>query len=273
MNDIVLPERSAHWYMRSGFPCHEVPKKDGKGMRNVCLRYDRHLDLLPSSTSIISVKAKPELEAYKIKQALMAAVTLPRLDGEGEDAFMERVVVDMQQHMNDAAAFGTKIHKYCEKFHLKDFSVDKELEPYVVDYQRWFADNVKEVLSAEQILVNEIVGYAGTADLLFIHKDGRKVMADLKTQGIKSRVTKTKGTVKNEPNFYDTWEIQLVSYGKCLEVDPDAYMSIVIDSLAPGPCHVYEWPLGGRRNAWRAFLAMHFLWCADKNYWPSTYWQ
>lgn len=270
--DITLPEKSAHWYRRDGIPCHTVPKKDNKGMRNVCLRYDRHLDLLPSSTSIIAVKAKPEVVSYQIKQALMAAATLPRLDGEGEDDFMARVVVDMEAHMRDAAAFGIKIHKYSEIFHTGTDFIDLELEPYVADYKRWFDENVKEVLSAEQVLVNKTVGYAGTADLLVLLNDDRKAMLDLKTQGIKSRVTKTKGTVKNEPNFYDSWEYQLVSYGKCLEVEPDAYISVVIDSTEPGPCHVKEWPLSGRRNAWRAFLAMHFLFCADRNYWPSQFW-
>jgi len=277
--DIVLPERSAHWYRRDGAPCHQVPKKDKSGMRNVCLRYDRHLDLLPSSTSIISVKAKPELEAYKIKQALMAAVTLPRLEDEGEDAFMARVVVDMEAHMRDAAAFGTKIHRHCERFHkhqevpMGEKSEDEELEPYVADYKRWFSENVKEVLWAEKVLVNEKVGYAGTADLLLLLNDYRKVLVDLKTQGIKSRVTKTKGVFKNDPNFYESWEWQLVSYGKCLEMEPDAYLSIIIDSTEPGPCHTYEWPLAGRRNAWRSFLACAFLWCVDKSYFPSTYWQ
>lgn len=269
---ITLPEKSAHWYRRDGVPCHEVPKKDGKGMRSVNLRYDRSLDLLPSVTNVLSVKAKPGLDNYKIEQALMAAVTLPRLDGENEDAFMERVVVDMEAHMRDAAEFGTKIHKYCEQFHLGNSAEDSELEPYAADYKRWFTENVKEVLWAEKVLVNEKVGYAGTADLLVRFNDNRIALSDLKTQGIKSRVTKTKGTIKNDPNYYETWEYQLVSYGNCLDAGPDAYMSIVIDSLEPGPCHVYEWPLEGRRKAWRSFLACHYLWCADKNYWPSAYW-
>lgn len=269
---ITLPERSSHWYHRNGVPCHTVPTADGKGVRSVNLRWDRHLNLLPSSTNIISVKAKPSLDKYKIEQALMAAVTLPRLDGEGEDAFMERVVVDMESHMRAAAEFGTKIHKYCEQFHLGNNIEDPGLEPYVADYKRWFAENVKEVIWVEKVLVNEKVGYAGTADTLLLLKDDRKALSDLKTQGIKSRVTKTKGTIKNEPAFYETWEYQLVSYGKCLAIEPDAYISAVIDSLAPGPCHVYEWPLAGRRTAWRAYLACHYLWCVDRSYFPSTYW-
>lgn len=269
---ITLPERSTHWYRRDSTPCHTVPTADGKGTRNVNLRWDRPLNLLPSSTNILSIKAKPAIVDYKVKQALLAAVTLPRIDRETEDEFMERVVVDMEVHQNEATAFGTQIHKYCEDFHLNGGRHDPELEPYVADYKRWFAENVKEVLWTERTLINEKVGYAGTADLLVRLKDDRIALADLKTQGIKSRVTKTKGTVKNDPSFYETWEYQLISYGRCLAVEPDAYISVVIDSLEPGPCHPYEWPLAGRRNAWRSFLACHYLWCSDKNYWPSTYW-
>ena len=128
----------------------------------------------------------------------MAAVTLPRTEGETEDAFMERVVVDMEAHQRAAAEFGTRIHRHCEYFHSGAEVIDLELEPYVVDYKRWFSENVKEVLWAERVLVNEKVGYAGTADALFLLKDDRKILADIKTQGIKERVTKTKGTVKTK---------------------------------------------------------------------------
>lgn len=266
---ITLPESSAHWYTRQGDPCHVVPKKDKSGMRAVNLRYDRGMNLLPSSTNILSIKAKPAIVDYKVKQALLAAVTLPRLEGETEDVFMERVVVDMEAHKNAASAFGTKIHRYCEDLSGQQ---DPELEPYVADYRRWEAENVREVLWSEKVLVNEKIGYAGTADKLVVLKDGRTALPDFKTQGIKYRDTKTKGRIKNDPEFYPEWEYQLVSYGKCLKDEPDAYISIVIDSSEPGPAHVYEWPPGGRRNAWRAFLALHFVWCADKKYWPSTYW-
>lgn len=266
---ITLPECESHWYTRQGEPRHTVPTKDGKSMRSVNLRWDRSLNLLPSSTNILSVKAKPIITDYKVKQALMAAVTLPRIEGEGEDEFMKRVVVDMEEHSKAARAFGTKIHKYTENLSAPQ---DPELEPYVAHYRRWQEENVKEVIWAEKVLVNEKIGYAGTADRLFLLKDGRIALSDLKTQGIKERVTKTKGTIKNDPGFYPEWEYQLVSYGGCLQDEPDAYISVVIDSLAPGPCHIYEWPLAGRRTAWRAFLACHYLWCVSHNYFCSDYW-
>lgn len=237
------------------------------------MRWDRKLDLLPSSTNIISVKAKPGLDNYKTEQAIMAAITLPRLNGETEDAFAERVVIDMDQHRVAAAEFGSRIHKYCEQFHLGDTTKDPELEPYVSDYKRWFSENVKEVIWAERVLINEKVGYAGTADALFLLNDERKALSDIKTQNIKKVPTKTKGPVKNDPAFYKEWQYQLVSYGKCLEVEPDAYLSIVIDSMEPGPCHIKEWPASGHKKAWRSFLACCWLWCEDKDYFCSTYWQ
>lgn len=266
---IVLPERDAHWYKPDGTPCHQVPTKDGKGMRAVNLRWDRSLRLLPSVTNVISIKAKPALENYKIEQALMAAITLPRLNEEPEDKFMERVIVDMGEHSRKAAAFGTRIHKYSESL---TGDLDPELEPYIADYRRWSDENVEEVLFSERTLVNEKVGYAGTADRLVRLKDGRTALKDLKTQQIKTRTLKTKGEVKNDPVFYDTWEYQLVAYGKCLPEEPDVLISVVIDSFAPGPCHVYEWPLAGRRTAWRAFLACHYLWSVSHNYFCSNYW-
>lgn len=269
---ITLPEKSSHWYTRLGEPCHKVPKKDGSGLRDVNLRWDRHLSLLPSVTNVMSVKAKPAITDYMITQALMAAVTLPRTEGETADAFMERVIVDMDQHRKKASEFGSAIHNYSEVY-PGDKSLDPDLEPYASDHKRWLDENVSEFLWTEKTLVNEKIGYAGTADRYVRLKDGRSALLDLKTQQIKERATKTKGPVKNDPAFYPEFEYQLVAYGRCLDEEPDAYISVVIDSLAPGPCHVYEWPLGGRRNAWRAFLACHFLWSLDRNYWSSTYWK
>lgn len=269
---IALPEEGGHWYRRDGTPCHEVPKKDGSGLRGVNLRWDRALNLLPSVTNVMSVKAKPAIVDYRVKQALMAAVTLPRIKDETADDFMKRVVVDMDQHRKKASAFGSAIHGYCEEYPYREL-LDLDLEPYAADHKRWMDENVSEFLWAEKTLVNEKIGYAGTADRYVKLKDGRTALLDLKTQQIKERPTKTKGPVKNNPEFYPEWEYQLVAYGQCLDEEPNVYISVVIDSLTPGPCHIKEWPRGGWRNAWRAYLACHFLWCLDRSYWPSTYWQ
>ena len=83
---------SAHWYQRDGVACHTVPSLKGEP-RPTTLRDARKLGLLPSVTNILGVIAKPELTAWLQEQAVMAALTLPRIAGETEDAFLADLTV------------------------------------------------------------------------------------------------------------------------------------------------------------------------------------
>ena len=84
---LINREASSHWYLSSGEPYHEVVRADGNGMRPVTLRDARKVNALPSVTNILSVLAKPGLDAWKQEQAILAALTLPQQDGESLDAF------------------------------------------------------------------------------------------------------------------------------------------------------------------------------------------
>lgn len=274
--EIILPTEGSHWYTPTGEPCHEVPRKSGGGMRAVNMRRDRNLGLFPSVTNIIGIKHKEGLEAYKIKQAIMSCLTLPRIDDEALDGFAKRVVQDMGVHREKAAEFGTRVHHATEAFHrhLKDSTllcqIDEEVQPYIEDYKRWLIEYIDEVLDAEIIIVNPVVGYAGTVDLCARRRvDHRLVVIDTKTQGIKKG---NKG-VNKKPNIYDTWLLQLRAYGQTFIQDKPLYISVVINSAEPSPAIIHEWPESDYRAAWRAFLACHYLWCYDKNYWPTRYWQ
>jgi hypothetical protein len=270
--DIIIPEDGSHWYTRDGEPRHEVPCKSRDGMRAVSLRWDRHLKLFPSVTNILNVKSKPGLEVYKINQAIMSALTLPKIDGEELDDYAKRVVVDMNVHRQTAAAFGNKIHGATEDFHisLKNYgfhnpfiNAGEEIEPYVVDYKRWLSEYVDQVFGAEVVMVHPYMGYAGTVDLRARRRsDGRLVIIDTKTQGVRN----------GKPKFYDTWLLQLRAYGQIDIQEKPVYVSAVINSTEPSPVIIHEWPEKDYRSAWRAFQACHYLWCWDNNYWPTKYW-
>ena len=77
---------SAHWYQRDGVPLHTVLSAKGEP-RPTTLRDARKLGLLPSVTNILGVIAKPGLTSWLQEQAVLAALTLPRIEGESEDAF------------------------------------------------------------------------------------------------------------------------------------------------------------------------------------------
>ena len=96
---------NAHWYRRDGEPLHSVPSAKGDP-RPTTLRDARKLSLLPSVTNVLGVINKPELVEWKMTQAVLAALTLPRMDGEDLGVFAKRVVEDAQSQVKGAAEFG-----------------------------------------------------------------------------------------------------------------------------------------------------------------------
>src|SRR5215475_13596650 len=118
--NMILIERqpASHWYLRDGRPFHEIAKKDGSGNRPVTLADARKVLALPSVTNVLGVLAKPGLDAWKIEQGILSALTLPRLAGEELGAFAHRVVEDMGEQVEKAADFGSAIHAACEVYTL-----------------------------------------------------------------------------------------------------------------------------------------------------------
>ena len=72
---LVTPESSSHWYDAAGNPRYDAT-----------LRTARKENLYPSVTSILSVVSKPGLDAWKMEQVALAALTLPRHPNEALDA-------------------------------------------------------------------------------------------------------------------------------------------------------------------------------------------
>ena len=83
---LIKRESASHWYLPDRTPYHEVERADGSGLRPVTLRDARKSGAYPSVTNIISVLAKPGLDAWRVEQGILAALTLPRLDNEPSGA-------------------------------------------------------------------------------------------------------------------------------------------------------------------------------------------
>jgi len=108
-----------HWYDEHAGQILEVPKADGSGMTKCTLRQARkcRIDgelrenwLAPGVTTIIGMADKPGLTTWKVNQGIMAALTLPRLDGETDAAFLGRIVKDSKEQAEKAAEEGSRIH-------------------------------------------------------------------------------------------------------------------------------------------------------------------
>src|SRR5258706_933790 len=164
---LIQREAPSHWYLRDGRPFHEIAKKDGSGNRYVALADARKVLALPSVTNVLGVLAKPGLDAWKIEQGILSALTLPRLPGEELGAFAHRVVADMGEQVEKAADFGSAIHAACEVYALnKQVPENLRLLTHLENWFRWFDENVERVASVERVCVHEAFGYAGRVDMV-----------------------------------------------------------------------------------------------------------
>ena len=125
---------AAEWgrfYWPDGRPAYEVPSADGKKMVEPDIRHAKKLGLLPSVTTIIQEAAKPGLERWKVTQGILAALTLPRIDGESLDAFAERVMKDSQEQAKKAAEKGTRIHAAIQSYYDGSHLAEEDTAQYI----------------------------------------------------------------------------------------------------------------------------------------------
>lgn len=154
-------QEPSHWYWPyTGEPCYET--QPGKP---TTLRDARKLGLVPSVTTILSCRHKPALQSWLVEQAVLAAVTTPRLPDESLDAFIERVLHTerhQDQESDKAKARGTQIHDAMEKL-FKGEPIDEEIKPWVMPaYEEVSKFGV--ALEAEKCFASN--GYGGRCDLL-----------------------------------------------------------------------------------------------------------
>ena len=164
---LVKRESASHWYLPDRSPFHEVERTDGKGLRSVTLRDARKVGAFPSVTNVLSVLAKPALDAWKQEQAILAALTLPRLDGESEDDFARRVVADMSAQVTKAADLGTAIHAACEVYaQSAALPESRDVGALFEPVREWFDAEVERIACVETVVAHHEFGFAGTVDLV-----------------------------------------------------------------------------------------------------------
>jgi hypothetical protein len=107
------------------------------------------------------------------------------LQGESEDEFARRVVVDMGEQVRKAADLGTAIHAACEIYaQSKVLPENPELRALFEPVRCWFDQEVERIDQVESVLVHSQFGYAGTVDLVRpgLKSTGGWAVVDFKTQ-------------------------------------------------------------------------------------------
>ena len=225
---------SGHWYLPNGSPAYRIVGKNGKE-RNSTVKDAREHGLLPSVTTIIGCASKPALDVWKQQQAILAALTLPRLEGESEEDWLSRVVSDSKETAKSAAERGTQIHGVIEAFYEGIYI--PELPPYV----RAVENAINEHFGS-QLWISEksfaYGGFGGKCDL--VAKSG--FVVDFKT---------TEKDLDKLDYFFDH-QMQLSAYRMGFEM-PKARCAIVYVNALQNKAKLVEIPEDDLRIGWECF--------------------
>jgi hypothetical protein len=225
---------SGHWYLPDGSPAYRIVGKNGKE-RNSTVKDAREHGLLPSVTTIIGCASKPALDVWKQQQAILSALTLPRLEGESEEDWLSRVVTDSKEHAKQAAERGTQIHGVIEAFYEGIYIT--ELPPYV----RAVENAINEHFGS-QLWISEksfaYGGFGGKCDL--VAKSG--FVVDFKT---------TEKDLDKLDYFFDH-QMQLSAYRQGFEM-PKARCAIVYVNALQNKAKLVEIPEDDLRIGWECF--------------------
>lgn len=239
---------AGHWYTKTGEPAYTVIGKNGKE-RATTLRDARQMNLVPSVTTILRCAAAPGLEQWKRQNLLMAAATLPRVEGESADEWIKRVEADASKQAADARDRGTTIHGEIEKAYLG--------LPFDRDYQLIVGATMNAVAehfgprqwSAEKSFASEL-GYGGKLDL---SADG--IVIDFKTSEFGP---------DDKKEGYDEHLMQLCAYGLGLFDDDTPYRAanVFVSTSHPGVVKIHEWSERDIQRGENMFLSILQFWQA-----------
>lgn len=245
-----------HWYDRGGLPAYEVAKKDG-GMRATTLADARKLGLQPSVTTVLQVIDKPQLTNWKIDQAILASLTLPRIDGEAERDYLARIKSDSGQQVKDAADEGTRIHNAIED-HFHGRRVPSRYEPHVAAVLAKLEELYPGVNDwvAEQSFSSPL-GYGGKVD---INSPSTGLTGDYKG--------KDGDFTDGKKLAYDQhW--QLSPYQRGLGFGHGEGFNLFVSRTHPGKVAGHVWTAQDMAEGYRVFMAALELWKAIKGFDPS----
>lgn len=246
---------SEHWYSRDNRPCYEVEKKAG-GMRPTTLADARKMQLVPSVTTVLGIIAKPQLETWKVRQGILAALTLPRATDEQEDAWLARVLDDSREQAKAAAEEGTRIHDQIERSY-RGLSVQEDYRPHVEATRAKVAElfpHVDDWVAEQSFACSQ--GFGGKTDL---HSPSTGIVVDFKG--------KDGDFTDGKKLAYDQhW--QLAAYNKGLGLPPSQCANIFVSRTHPGCVAAHAWTAKDVAEGWEVFEAACGLWRALKRFDP-----
>lgn len=248
---IVRASESQHWYTKAGAPAYSVEAKNGN-QRPTTLRDAKKLGLIPSVTTIIKCAASPGLEAWKLNQMMLAALTLPRNADESEESFVARVVADSKEQAKMAAERGSMVHAKLENF-FETRVVEEEYGQIILSTDIQICHHFGDLEWKPEKSFGHELGFGGKVDLH--SRDGQGVVIDFKTKEFtKDQLEKVQG--------FDENAMQLAAYRVGLGIPEARCANVFVSVSEPGLVVIREWDAKELARGWKMFNSLLEFWYA-----------
>jgi hypothetical protein len=180
---LVVPTEGSHFYKPDASALYDVPNKSKPGQyRKATIKDAKSAGAWPSVTTVLNVLEKPALTAWKISNAVTAALTLPRIDGEDADAFAARVVVDADSVSKDSMDLGTTVHNAIERYLSGEQIPAEVMVKYVQPVDNWLTSQGIKIEQLEVTKVSDLHKFGCRVDAIGTDRNFRRVIIDWKTQ-------------------------------------------------------------------------------------------
>lgn len=251
---------SAHWYNPDASSAHRMVGKNGKE-RATTIRDAREKHLLPSVTTILSILAKPELEQWKMRQVALAALTHhPAADTVFDDTYLDTIINDAFEQVEDAADLGTGIHAALGDW-LQHKEWNDKFTSYVSAVIKWVEAEKVVFDGTELRLANREYGFAGTTDAP-IRRGDQSGILDFKSRKTKPEYpcTPWAGQAAQIAAYY------VAKFG--LIQDNACGVNVFISTTEPGRVEACWYDAATLRCEWEFFQHCAALWRHVKQYDP-----
>jgi hypothetical protein len=241
--------------------------------RDATLRDARKYGWIQSVNETTAIIAKPALIEYFITQSIMAALTMPRIDGESEEDYIARIKRDGKAAAKAAAEEGDRIHNAIEDSY-KDRPIPDQYGKHVMaaraELNRLFPD-VDDWI-AEKTFTHPL-GFAGKCDL---HSPSTGIVVDWKSKD---------GPLDDGKKLAFDQNIQLAAYQvglglhDCIAMQPESSFvfrdyyhtqcaNIFVSRTHPGCVASHVWSADDIAYGWDVFSHALNLWRVLKRYDP-----
>jgi hypothetical protein len=184
---------------------------------------------------------------------MLAALTLPKLQDESEDAYLQRILTDSREQARKAAERGTAIHATIQG-HYEGNPPAEEYLPHAIGTDRIVSEWMKGPWNPERSFAHPM-GFGGKCDL-----SHALAVIDFKTKEFDA---------DTPLKTWDEHAMQLAAYRHGLNL-PNARCAIVYVSVTnPGLAKLIEIPEADLQRGWKCFYSLLQYWKSSKDFDPS----